>query len=287
MLARSLALVAFALVWGCSGPAGPPDTAGDGGGMPGPDAGAAPDGDLADGPTTTHQAEVYVLDGIGGGVEGSANFYDGPGITYFDVGDHPDIYGCDRTRAGACVFHDNKKCLGPPSGSGRSAGSITIGDPGGGSLVLDPSAPPVDYPAQSSTMLSWQAGDAVSVSASGADVPPFDESVAFPDTTTVSTPTATTPVSRAADLPVAWTPFARGTVHLVITDQTAAAVVCSFPGGDGSGSVPAKVLAPLAAGMGAIKINTRDEASVITGDWTVTLVAQRYLNIGGGNTTIQ
>jgi hypothetical protein len=194
------------------------------------------------------------------------------------------------TTAGACFFRNNKQCMSPPDGPEVSAGTITLanGSTGTFDLMTTTSGSEVRYDDTAIPSLKWSAGDTVSLTASGsADVPAFSGGVTMPPKTTVTAPLASATIDRTQPLAVAWASVPNVSLHVVVTDHTLATAVCDFSGTAASASIPPQILAGLAPGGGTIAITTQATSSVVTGDWTVRLVARELQSLGTGQATIQ
>ena len=238
--------------------------------------------------STKYVAEVEIIQNTNS-ASASGIFREAPGIVYDDLGGNVEVYGCITVSTSECVFRNNKGCPSPPSGPGVSADTITIAN-GASSAPMAPDTANANYIVYSYTSLPglvWNPGDLVGVSAAGAEVPAFTGSVAFPEKATVTTPTATSTIDRTTPLPVAWSGATTGVLRLTILDASGAEASCDFTAGAGTGSIPTKILAPLAAGSASIDVSTRNVANVVVGDWTVALVAQQNIVIGTGNAKVQ
>jgi hypothetical protein len=192
------------------------------------------------------------------------------------------------TVLGACVVSGCAKLL--PHGASEQAGTISIS---GGQMPFSLQAyPPVTY-RWFSTVGVWNAGDALTATATGADVPAFSQTVVAPGAISVTSPNCSAnhcdPIDLAQDLSVAWT----GTPGLDLRFSSinyvdsVIQVNCSFT--SSPGIVPAAALGMLyRSGAGAsndIEAFSLNATTFTAGDYNVTLRALTW-QTGGYFTTV-
>jgi hypothetical protein len=143
---------------------------------------------------------------------------------------------------------------GPPFDAGAlpSAGTITItGGSISPSFVLNPTGAGGPYATVSAQKQSFNAGDTLSVTATGGQVPAFSgKTVTAPGEITLTAPMfdaiGQTSFSRATPLAVTWTGASSGSILVLLTTSQpnvrAVEVACIYPAPTGSASVPAAVL---------------------------------------------
>jgi hypothetical protein len=129
---------------------------------------------------------------------------------------------------------------------------------------------------------SYATNDQLSVSATGATVPAFSGTIAFPASLTVTSPVPTS-LSKTG-FTTTWTPTT-STVSVAINQYPSGApklnILCLFDGAAGTGTVPASALADVATGVPvAIGISTRTDVMMTAGDYAIDL-----LGIYGARTT--
>lgn len=161
------------------------------------------------------------------------------------------------------------------------AGVITIN--GGTEITLTPDEATGLYPTLTAPALTniWDTAD-IAVSAAGATVPAFADSLAPPAAITFTAPALdfVTPlaIDKANDLAVTWDNGAAGTKVSFLLATTkpgvkSAMITCSFDAAGGTGSVPKGALADLLPtsdgvnGTGTLGVSTGKE--ITAGDWKV------------------
>jgi hypothetical protein len=170
-----------------------------------------------------------------------------------------------------------------------SAGPITVSgyptplDPGDGGASL----PWAETYNASVPGALWTGGEAISISAAGAAVPPFSGSVPFPATLQVTTPTVTT-VSLSAGLSIAWKPSVNTVLVAVsqwptplIAGSTNVTIECTVaPPSSGFALTPSQLSDLATGGIGetndyftTIWFDTENETLVNAGSYAVTLSA--------------
>jgi hypothetical protein len=162
--------------------------------------------------------------------------------------------GCAQRNDGPCVVTTCPVPYVPPTpGSELSVGQLAIG-----AILLEPNTDG-SYPFTVQGV--WPAGKPVHVAATGGQIPAFTADLIAPSALALTTPPGAVtgsraplahPLSKGADLPLAWTPVAQTTVASVsqsyASGGSAAAAVtveCSFDGASGTGTIPASALTDL------------------------------------------
>jgi hypothetical protein len=155
----------------------------------------------------------------------------------------------------------------------QSAGTITISYGSNQSFMMSPS----EYENIASSFL-FAAGDAITMSATGALVPAFTSEITFPSALTVTSPTTFSTISKSG-FSATWA-ATTSEVHISVVqfpdNSHALAIDCSFAGSSGSGAVPAAALADLltnGAGSTDAEISTETRASAQAGAYAVTVQA--------------
>jgi hypothetical protein len=124
---------------------------------------------------------------------------------------------------------------------------------------------------------AWSGGETLSISADGADVPPFTGTVTAPAPNVALTSPATSSIQKAdidrsKPLPVAWSGAGAGTLTLIASARGGLSYVeCQFDASKGKGQMPAKLLAKLPAGDAGFGgwISTTEQ--VKAGSYSITL----------------
>ncbi|OGQ77307.1 MAG: hypothetical protein A2289_00095 [Deltaproteobacteria bacterium RIFOXYA12_FULL_58_15] len=195
---------------------------------------------------------------------------------------------CSVVDAGAC---SKTTCV---SGGARpSAGAIAVT----GGLQTPVASPDSNGIYTVSGLASSQSlfstGTSLSVTATGADVPAFTESVVTPVSITVSSPTFTTgaiTVDTSADLSVAWSGATAGEVLLVAGGTISASsstvvMYCRYDAVDGSGTVPASILSGFSSvdthSVLAVGLASVNEFTL--GNWDVRILAHQVADGGGSS----
>lgn len=184
--------------------------------------------------------------------------------------------GCAATTTmGQCRLYDcpipvRRTPVIPPA---RSAGTLTF-DGAAVPIALAPDAHDLYGYYDNQSALVWSGGDTLTVTASGADVPPFQLSAVAPSLVTMTapeTPNARLTLDRTQDLTVSWSGGVTGTVQLALDANTATRlteIVCEAPAAEGSVVVPQAALATLLA-------------APTTRWWSLTNIANVQQQVGG------
>lgn len=184
---------------------------------------------------------------------------------------------CTKTDAGA-------------SDAGSSdvpAGDVTI--TGAMTMTLTPTNSYVD----NGTALLWMSGQDVSVKVTGAAMgaPAWQDGFkapSFPIVTAPAFPAGSMPlvVDRAQPLAVTWTGASAGDVRVTLASVgtgSSTAVVCTFAGSAGMGTVPASSMGALPLGnKGSVSINGSVVREQIVGEWTFHVGATSSGNVPSG-----
>lgn len=163
-----------------------------------------------------------------------------------------------------------------------SAGDVTFtGGQLAAALKLTPGSNNT-YPPATGTTAAFTGGDVVAVSAAGATVPAFSDSLNAPGNITVTAPTFngfSTAINKAQNLSVTWSgggATADGGVAPSVlvtlgsaTTAKSTSVVCTYPLAGGTGVVPAAALTDLDSN-GAISIAPIASKLISAGDYNVT-----------------
>jgi hypothetical protein len=176
--------------------------------------------------------------------------------------------GCAKKSFGSCtVRFDCKPILtSPPDDLGiqpyASAGKITVtGLSGVTTLPVELTVMDMGMFAGQYTTLQqytpiFAGGDGLTVTAAGGEVPAFSSQLTAPSSPTLTSPSGNSqiPVSRSQDLPFAWSGGGSGQLRLQIQVMPAmgspSGLDCSWPVGDGSGTIPAAALQMMPKGNG-------------------------------------
>jgi hypothetical protein len=186
---------------------------------------------------------------------------------------------CTTTVASPCVHN---VCINPFAtrpGLAVDAGLLTLtGTPD--SFVVEFS-PRFGYePVSAEFTPTWQAGQTLTLTASGGELPPMQVSLVGPEFLTFTSPlppdhfAAPIPVTRGQDLPLTWQPLANGNLHMTLSsfvraDNTTEILECTFPGAVGSATVPGEATALLLPGRGdhELRFNAQNRTVINTPGW--------------------
>ncbi len=189
--------------------------------------------------------------------------------------------GCTITGSGACAYYSCPNSMQP---NGVSAGTITMSDP---TLVPPLTVTPMgttNFYEYSSSSAGFFAGQTITLTASGATVPPFGpENVVAPQLTQITSPPiyadgGTTVIPTGADLVVTWSGGQAGATMLLEaasgngTDYT----YCTWNGSDGKGIVPAATLKPFSGTSGYFIYGQYNTTSFFAGPYAISLTALPY-----------
>jgi hypothetical protein len=171
---------------------------------------------------------------------------------------------CKVSEHGACVVYDD--CVSDPDRTRPEAGELGV-DTADGRFTqkLSPDANGAYTFGDEADIFS--AGDTITASFAGGDVPAFDLAGVFPAPLVLSEPVVPTDgsdlvVARATDLTFRWTGGSAGTVFSVSQDTLSPALLrCAVPSESGVLTVPASALAELDGG----RLDLRTVTSVTAG----------------------
>ena len=196
---------------------------------------------------------------------------------------------CTTTTTGACSVIACNLASTQDAGvvSYPNAGTVTFTTPAPTTFTLSPTGANGAYNVPTTQTQIWTAGDTVTASATGGDVPAFSgKTVTAPSDVTVTAPvfdtSARTTLSRASDLSVAWSGGSVGNVQIMVsTSQVgvhSVSATCTFAATAGSATIPAAVMGQLdkADGTsiyGSIVVAPQNDVPFKAGDWDVTLRA--------------
>jgi hypothetical protein len=172
------------------------------------------------------------------------------------------------------------------------AGTIVATDGSSPLATLAPADAGAAYATASSQV--WQAGDTLSVTATGGDVDPFSGSVVAPPPIAGLSPSlsATVDVSVSADWSVSWSPAALSGSQLVLTlsassgaPEPGGVIECLAADSTGAMVVPAALLGLLGTGSNAsLAISRRNIATVATKNARVDVVCDA---VSSGSANLQ
>ena len=197
---------------------------------------------------------------------------------------------CAQRVSGPCRVVD---CLGDPDAgepppAGAPAGTVEVSK---GSTVLLSGEPAADgtYPVNSKDGQLWNPGDALVLSASGAAVPAFTQSLTAPGPIeldpSMMPDSGLATVKRSADYALKWKPLgSQVTITLTqlpvaVTDlRNTVRVVCEFDGQGGQGVVPKDAMSALKAssgfpGMTKFNAGGSSSADVTVGGYSIHVYA--------------
>lgn len=193
------------------------------------------------------------------------------------------VSGCDVTECelGGAAASDGGAAKAMPN-----AGTVTIR---GGALPskgwsLEPTGANGAYQPATSQSLAFEAGDTLTVSATGGDVAPFaDQSVSAPGDLVVSAPVfdaqSRTSIDRTKDLNVAWSGAKEGRVTTDVTstrlNERYVSIHCVSDAASGSAKVPSAALSKLEKAdgtsvYGSVSISPSSETTFSAGAYTTT-----------------
>jgi hypothetical protein len=208
---------------------------------------------------------------------------------------------CTTEMAGACTF---KTCMPvdaglPPLPVYTSAGDVKVtGGTIPSTLALTMEDGGIYQMSAAGMDIVVKNGDTIKVTASGGDVPAFNDLqvVAAPSFMLTAPPCSTDcgSLDRTADMPVAWSGINAGKLHVVMFTNGSGptqTITCDFSAADGKGAVPTTLLSKLPAPAGdggsstvAFNVQAMNDGHTVAGDYGVTL--QFYGDNTGGTLTI-
>jgi len=153
-----------------------------------------------------------------------------------------------------------------------SAGAITIRGTAGQPLVLQPTGS--DYYSGSEGVYIFQAGDAVSFSAAGAQVPAFATTATAPARAASADLGITNgSISRAGDLQISWAPVSGADQFRVLWLGSPGVLDCEFDPTAGTGVIPASAIQNFPSGtLVTLVPGTVNHTQAVAGDWSVDVV---------------
>jgi hypothetical protein len=173
----------------------------------------------------------------------------------------------------------------------RSAGKLTF--TGGSKSVLLTPAADKTYAGTGGKGALFTGGETLSLTAEGADVPPFTMTVTTPGKLTLTAPDvpAAGPlkVTRAKGLAATWSGTSRGEVVLYLDAASggdAHAVTCTFPASAGRGTIPADAFGAFPAGAGTFNAYVKTVSVVTPQDGYVRLTASSVMLDARGAGTV-
>lgn len=185
--------------------------------------------------------------------------------------------GCTGTTTGACTYYS---CSNSMQQNGVSAGTLTVSGPWLTTpVMISPTSGTNDYQYMSSSP-GYTAGQTLTVTASGAQVPAFGpESVVAPQLTQLTSPAmapdgGTLTIPTTSDLPITWSGGQPGATLLIEAVGTAQDYTyCSFNGSDGQGVIPAAALKPFSGSSGYLIYGQYNTTSFFSGPYAISLTA--------------
>jgi hypothetical protein len=135
-------------------------------------------------------------------------------------------------------------------------------------------------------------GEAIAVSAPGADGPALALSVTAPTALTVTAPAWPAGndrlrVPQAEALAFAWSGASAGELVVNLSDEAqVTSVQCAFPAADGVGEVPAAALAALPLGGGYVDVELRSEQITRDETWELRLAVSTHAEVAPGSLAI-
>lgn len=197
---------------------------------------------------------------------------------------------CDTASEGGCVVTTcDKATTTADAGTGGDAGSL-VGVSAGDitvealkTITLSFDSANGAYTPQSAQEKLFDTGGQIHISAVGADVPAFDDTIAAPPALTFTAPVAPAAGAKlAVDTTKAfdftWTGGAAGTLDVIMGFQSStqtSSVICQFDASTGNASVPATLMAKVVKGDGSIITQTLTHEALTAGDYTVNLSASQ------------
>ena len=160
-----------------------------------------------------------------------------------------------------------------------SAGVVHI-EGGSKNIDLTPKSDNTYAPATAASLL-FGGGELLTASADGKDVPAFTTSLTAPSKITLAAPAVASgslTVTRSAGVSATFSGASSGTVVLYFSATTATkayAATCSFPGGSGSGMVPAAAFADFPAGDGTFDFYVKESSVAAVAGWEVRFTASK------------
>jgi hypothetical protein len=206
-------------------------------------------------------------------------------------------FGCTTTEVSPCSIFE---CITePPMDAGMPDAAVTDASlptqPHAGTIDLGGALIPLSivpgsdgvYPPATGSGFVFSGGETLNITAGGADVPAFAQSLTAPPPVTVTAPSflaGSLTIDRATDFSFAWTVGGTAPDTVAVTlaafelppagGSRSVTLTCTFAGMSLSGVVPASVLENLPAGAtGSVAIDTRGSAGVTAGEWAVTVNA--------------
>lgn len=268
-----------------NGTDGGPVTEADGGGPTTQEDGGTPAGSAKTGSVTLTQSTFSAAGQSFTSYTAGAGFYNLTGTATGTTGDST----CTTTTEGTCTALVCPKATGETdAGTVEDAGAPATPPNAGditvealSTLTLSVDAASGLYAGKSGQTALFDTGGQIHISAIGADVPSFDDTFAAPPSITLTSPVVPTApakltINGGAQLDLAWTGGAAGSVETLITaaDATSSTVVtCTFDASTGSATVPASIMAKLAKGDGAFLVSTQTVEALKAGDYDVSLKA--------------
>ena len=227
---------------------------------------ASSDGTTPDGAAPTTNSEVIAGTFGNGGLFGGADFSSPSSL----------VDSCPTLAVGTCILYD----CGPTQNAGNyttpsdDPGTLTISG-GSPNTVLTLAASNGTYSAsKASTGSSFPPGTSMTIAATGATVPAFQDTLMIPAAPTINTPAldaGALSITRAADFSVSWSGGAASVIAVSISDGSPKFVGCEFQTSAASGVVPTALLSHLATGAGQVSFNAYNIKTIVAGAYNIKL----------------
>ncbi|HEY2748644.1 MAG TPA: hypothetical protein VGL86_28685, partial [Polyangia bacterium] len=171
----------------------------------------------------------------------------------------------------------------PPKRTNVGAGTVTLAGPAG-MMALGMNSDG-SYGASLGSGEPWMGGESFTITTTGDVAPALSATILAPSRPRMQSPARPmdnappVAVTRAAGLPVTWTPTSPGTITLEVFGETATAFLylfCDAPASAGSYTIAADALAmiPADATNPGVTANVATATTMMVGDWPVTLTAE-------------
>ncbi len=266
-----------------------PDPATDGGGTPKPDGSTTdPDGGKTGGATkggavSLTQTSFTVGTTTSTSYSAGASFYNATGTTTgtptnttctTSTDSGCTVIICDKVTADGGTTEDAGAPATPPN-----AGDITVEALKTLTLSVGEGGA---YTGQNGQEKLFASGGQIHISAVGADVPAFDDTIASPPSITLTAPVipalgaGTYEIDGSKALALTWTGGAAGSLQTLITaanDTQSSILTCTFDASTGSANISQAAMGKLLKGKGVFAVSTQTISAIKAGDYSVSLTA--------------
>lgn len=192
---------------------------------------------------------------------------------------------CTKREAGSCKLIECALTKDPSfkfaNAKYPSAGTMTIKRSTGPELMVTPMPPGNDYITSTSGVAPGADGETVTISATGADVPAFSETLPLTPMIVLTSPTGkTATASGGSDFRLSWTGGKGDRVAVTGSSSTVDAtnvveLSCSFDADSGTGVIPSTLLSKIKAGTSMYFSAKLEGKKVNVGPFEVTLLAEQ------------